>query len=181
MPTSRRVADGRRPASQISRCSRGKTLAMPERIHGYLSQDHTRLDELLTRAAAGDGAAYEQFRAGLLRHIAMEEKVLFAEARKQGELAEMIERLHADHAALASLVVPPPTPALLGTIREILDEHNPIEERAHGLYDACEHLADPEALLVRMAAIPPVRVAQHVDEPRIHEHIARMLAARKPH
>ena len=153
---------------------------MPGAIHRYLSGDHARLDALLARAADGDATAYEEFRAGLLRHIAMEEKVLFADGRKRPELAAMIARLHADHAALASLLVPPPTPSILRTAREILDEHNSIEEREGGLYEACESLpgADEDTLLARMTALPAVRVAQHVDEPRIHEHIARMLAAR---
>lgn len=154
-------------------------LSVAGAIHRYLSDDHARLDDLLARAIGGDAPAYEQFRAGLLRHIAMEEKVLFAHSRKQTELAAMIAELHADHAALASLLVPPPTPAILRSIREILDEHNSIEERDSGLYAACDQLPDADAVVARMAAVPAVRVAQHVDEPRIHEHIARMLAARK--
>lgn len=150
-------------------------------IHEYLAADHTRLDELLARADA-DRAAYEELRAGLLRHIAMEEKVLFADARARrgGAPLPIVARLHADHAALASLLVPSPTPDLLRSIREILADHNPLEEREHGLYEACEQLAGdavPE-LLARMHAIPPVRASSHVDEPRIHDHIARMLAAR---
>ncbi len=153
---------------------------MRDAIVRYLAQDHARLDELLASAIAQDAEAYAQFRAGLLRHIAMEEKVLFAYARKQPELATMIDQLHADHAALASLLVPPPSGVLLRTIREILDEHNPIEEREGGLYDVCEQLVGPDAdaVLARMTGVPAVRVSQHVDEPRIHEHIARMLEAR---
>ena len=115
-------------------------------IHRYLSEDHHRLDGLLARAVAAepiDAPAYEAFRAGLLRHIAIEEKVLFVEARARrgGERLPVIARLHADHAALASLLVPPPTHTLLRTIREILDEHNPIEEGERGFYDTCEQLA----------------------------------------
>lgn len=159
---------------------------MAAAIHRYLSNDHARLDALLLRASSGDAidtAAYAEFRAGLLRHIAMEEKVLFALARAHhdDELAATIDRLHADHGALASLVVPSPTHALLRTITEILAEHNAIEERPGGVYDSCEAIAgdDLEATLARMQAIATVRVSQHLDEPRIHEHIARMLAARR--
>ena len=154
---------------------------MPGAIHRYLSGDHARLDDLLARAAAGDATAYPPFRSGLLRHIAMEEKVLFAACRARPELATIIDRLHADHAALASLLVPSPTASLLRTIREILDDHNPIEEREGGLYEACEQLAggDVDALVTRMSALPAVRVSAHVDEPRIHDHIARMLEARR--
>jgi len=153
-------------------------------IHALLAADHDRLDALLGRLGSEplDLAAYTDLRAGLLRHIAMEEKVLFGDvrARRGGSSLPVIARLHADHAALASLLVPRPTLELLRTMRTILDEHNPLEERERGLYEACEELAGdhvPE-LLARMHAIPAVRVSAHVDEPRIHEHIARMLAAR---
>ncbi|MEO6777259.1 MAG: hemerythrin domain-containing protein [Kofleriaceae bacterium] len=153
-------------------------------IHQFLSEDHARLDDLLSRASGSkaiDVPAYDAFRAGLLRHIAMEEKVLFADARmRRGEPLPLAKRLHADHATLASLLVPSPTHALLRTMRALLDEHNPLEEGDHGFYATCEELAggDLAVLLARMQALPPVRVGSHVDEPRIHEHIARMLGSR---
>jgi len=156
-------------------------------IYQYLSQDHARLGGLLQRAMADptvvDLTAYAPFRAGLLRHIAMEEKVLFADARARrgGEPLPVTKQLHADHAALASLLVPSPTHALLVTIRDILAEHDPLEEDPDGLYELCERLAgtEIEAVAARMHAIPEVRASQHVDEGRVHEHIARMLAARR--
>ncbi len=151
-------------------------------IHDLLAADHVRLRALLA-AADSDLGAYREFRAGLLRHIAMEEKVLFVDARDRrgGERLPVTVQLHADHAALASLLVPSPTPALLASIREILVEHDPLEEGPDGLYAQCERLAgaDIDRVVARMHAIPPVRVSEHVDEPRIHDHIARMLAARR--
>jgi hypothetical protein len=157
-------------------------------IHRYLTADHVRLRALLERATASpsriDRSAYDEFRPGLLRHIAMEEKVLFRAARERrgGRPLPVTEPLHADHAALASLLVPSPTHALLGVIRDLLLEHDPLEEGPDGLYAECERLAgaDVEAWIARMRAVPPVRVSRHVDGPRIHEHIARMLAARRP-
>jgi hypothetical protein len=157
------------------------------RVHAILSEDHTRLDALLERATADpsaiDRVAYAAFRGGLLRHIAMEEKVLFADVRARGtpELVALVKQLHADHAAIASLLVPPPTPELIATLRSVLVEHNPLEEGRGGLYDACDALAGNavEAVIARMGAIPAVRASEHLDEPRIHEHIARMLAARR--
>jgi hypothetical protein len=157
-------------------------------IHQHLAHDHARLGALLAQAIADparvDLAAYQAFRAGLLRHIAIEEKVLFADARARrgGVRLPVTEQLHADHAALASLLVPSPTHALLGTIRDILAAHDPLEEDPGGLYDLCDELAGHEiaAVLARVHAIPPVRMAAHVDEPRVHEHIARLLAARRP-
>jgi hypothetical protein len=152
-------------------------------IHRFLAADHVRLRALLDEAAS-DPAAYTAFRAGLLRHIAIEEKVLFRDARdrRHGSPLPVTRQLHADHAALASLLVPSPTPAILATIREILAEHDPLEEGPDGLYARCEQLAgdDIEQVLARMHAIPPVRVSAHVDERRVHDHIARMLAARRP-
>ena len=50
---------------------------MPGPITQFLAGDHARLDALLTQAVAAAGgvdlAAYGAFRAGLLRHIALEE------------------------------------------------------------------------------------------------------------
>lgn len=156
-------------------------------IHRLLTADHVRLRALLAQATADpsriDGDAYRAFRTGLLRHIAIEEKVLFREAkeRRNGDPLPVTKQLHADHAAIASLLIPTPTHALLGTIADILREHDPLEEGPDGLYAECERLVGPDLddVLARMDAIPAVRVAQHVDEPRIHEHIARMLAARR--
>jgi hypothetical protein len=52
---------------------------MAGRIYRLLAGDHTRFDGLLeravTEAGAIDRAAYAEFRAGLLKHIGMEEKI----------------------------------------------------------------------------------------------------------
>jgi hypothetical protein len=46
----------------------------------FLAEDHRQLDPLLQSAGVESGlmdeSAYHQFRAGLLRHIGMEEKIL---------------------------------------------------------------------------------------------------------
>ena len=159
---------------------------MAAEVHRFLADDHARLDRLLQQASAdpaGQGAAaYTAFRGGLLRHIAMEEKVLLPAARRLrgGEPLPIAARLREDHAALASLLVPTPTPAILGLVREILTEHNELEERAGGLYEVCEELAagEREHLLAMLAATPEVPLARHFDGPRIHEHIAELLRAR---
>ena len=143
-----------------------------------------RLDELLSRADHGTAVelrSYDEFRVGLLRHIAIEEKVLFVaiRARATGTALSLLDILHADHAALASMLVPTPTPSLLRAIRQVLDEHNPLEERADGLYDLYELAGNElEALTARADAIPPIRASTHVDGPRVEKHVARMLAAR---
>ena len=51
---------------------------MASQIRRYLADDHTRLGALLEKAWAKPGLidreAYAEFRAGLLRHIGLEEK-----------------------------------------------------------------------------------------------------------
>ena len=60
---------------------------MAGKIHGYLADDHRRLDGLLDRVFSDsetiDAAAYGQFRTGLLKHIAMEEKIILPAAQKR--------------------------------------------------------------------------------------------------
>jgi len=154
-------------------------------LHEFLTHDHARLDELLRQAGAGPQVAlepYEEFREGLLRHIAMEEKVLLPEARRRqgGQPLALAKRLRADHSVLAALLVPTPTLELLGALRRVVAEHNPLEEDAGGVYESCEQLvgAEAEALLPRIRAVPQVPVARHFDGPRAHEGIANLLRAR---
>jgi hypothetical protein len=57
----------------------------PGKIYRYLAEDHARIDDALQRATSRpetiEPAAYAEFRAGLLRHIGMEEKILLPAAR----------------------------------------------------------------------------------------------------
>ena len=152
-------------------------------IHRFLVDDHLRLSELLDRATCRpeqiDFAAYTEFRAGLLRHIAMEEKILlpFAQKKRGGEPLPIAAKLRLDHGALAALLVPTPTFGIIATIRMILERHNPIEEEAGGLYETSEALAGSEAesLLDRLRSAPDVRVAPHSDGPLILQAITRAL------
>jgi hypothetical protein len=146
-------------------------------IHSFLADDHLRLSELLDRAICRpeqiDLAAYAEFRAGLLRHIAMEEKVLlpFAQNKHGNKPLPIAARLRLDHGALAALFVPTPTVGIIATIRAILEQHNPIEEGAGGFYEMCEACAESEAelLLNRLRSTPDVRVSPHSDGPKIVE------------
>ena len=154
-------------------------------LHEFLRRDHQRLDGLLFRADTGpaiDFDAYQSFRGGLLRHIAMEEKVLLPEARRlrNGQPIELAKQLRADHAALAALLVPSPTREIVETVRNVLAEHNPLEENAGGFYEICEQLAGVEAdvLLVRVKALPEVPLARHFDGPRAHANVENLLRAR---
>jgi len=156
----------------------------PGPIHSFLAGDHTRLDALLRRAVAPPGAidrpAYAEFRAGLLKHIAMEEKVLLPAAQRArgGEPLPIAAKLRLDHGAIAALLVPTPTPAIVAALRKVLAAHNAVEEGPGGLYDVCDRLAGSgsEALLAHLRAAPDVRVAPHCDGPKIMAATRRALA-----
>ena len=144
--------------------------AMPGKIHCYLADDHRRLDGLLKRilrpCGVVDRETYAQFRSGLLRHTAIEEKILLPMARRlRGEPLPGAAKLRLDHGALTALLVPPPTASVLGAIRAILTVHNPLEEDASGTYDQCEELAGAEAdeILRQLQTYPEVKVLPNVD------------------
>lgn len=157
---------------------------MPGKIYRFLADDHARLDRLLQRAAASreaiEPSAYAEFRAGLLKHIEMEEKILLPPAQRirGGERLPIAVRLRLDHGALAALLVPSPIPGIIATIRAILTAHNAIEEDPRGLYETCEQLAGAETdeVLARLKSAPEVAVAPHNDGPGVVEDTRRALA-----
>ncbi len=135
-------------------------------LTSFLSSDHDRLEELLQRALdSGDPVTspdFAAFRAALLRHIGIEETIVFpAIARYQGGTPSPdAARLRADHGAIASLLVAEPTPAIFRMLRHILDGHNALEESPDGVYARIDALAGEEAsaLLSRIHAHPEVPV-----------------------
>jgi hypothetical protein len=152
-------------------------------ITGYLAEDHARLDALLTRSVLPSGGmdldAFDQFRGGLLRHIAIEEKVVFPALReaRAGEPHPDWIRLRIDHGAITSLLVPSPTPELASEIRSILEPHNALEEGPGSVYASCDELRAETvaAVLDRARAYPPVRVAAYRDGPRVLRRAADAL------
>jgi len=156
---------------------------MPGPIGSFLAGDHQRLADLLQRAGSRpgeiDAREYAAFRAGLLKHIAVEEKDLlpFAQERRGGKPLPMAAKLRIDHSALAGLLVPMPTPAILKTMKRILDGHNVLEEGAEGLYDICDRLAvdKAEEIVSRLRGAREVRTAPHVDGPHVMEAAKRAV------
>ena len=152
-------------------------------LHEFLAADHDRLDSLLFASLRADGEidheSYAGFRRGLLRHISIEERVLFAELRTRRAETSLSLQLHRDHAALCALLVPPPTPIEITQIAAILRMHNELEERSGGLYELVESLAASEldAVLTRVHAIPEVKVMPHADSPLVRRNIAVLLHA----
>src|SRR5215469_16220323 len=152
-------------------------------IYEFLAADHARLDSLLERAAEcrspEELSAYDQFRRSLLRHIAMEEKVLLPSAeRARGTPIPEAARLRLDHGALAALMMPSPQLRIVRAVRTVLARHNPIEEAPGGVYDTCERLAGSaaEELLAVLRATPQVPVKPHLDTPKVYEALRHALA-----
>jgi hypothetical protein len=157
---------------------------MPGPLTTLLAGDHARLDGLLRRAMAAesviDRVAYAEFRAGLLKHISLEEKMLLPAAQRWqgGDPLPLAATLRLDHGALAALLVPTPTPAIIAAIRTVLAAHNALEEGPRGVYEMCEQLAGTEVdgLLAQLRAAPAVPVAPYSDGPRVMSVVRRALA-----
>lgn len=149
----------------------------------FLVQDHGRLEGLLQSAVAHanhvDQGLYDQFRAGLLRHIGMEEKILLPAAQRLrgGEPLPIAAKLRLDHGAIASLLMPPPRAAIIAKIRAVLKVHNTIEEGPGGLYETCDELAGSEAaqLLAKLQAAPELAVLPCSDSPAVMPAVQRAL------
>jgi len=153
------------------------------KIYHYLADDHMRIDNALQRATSRpetiEPTAYSEFRAGLLRHIGMEEKILLPTARaaRGGEPLPIASKLRLDHGALTALLVPTPTPDIVAAIRTILERHNRLEEGPGGVYEQCEQLAgaDAEDILQQLKSAPAVKMLPHVDNPFVMESARRAL------
>src|SRR5689334_14218899 len=137
-------------------------------VHELLHRDHQRLAGLLD--AALDSHSYQAFRAGLLRHIGMEEKILLPLAKRLsgGRPLPLARQMKLDHSALAALLVPTPTPEIVARIRALLEAHNVMEEAADGVYAQCERIAagELETLARELEHAPEVKLAAHCDTPR---------------
>ncbi|MCA9627032.1 MAG: hemerythrin domain-containing protein [Myxococcales bacterium] len=153
-----------------------------ELITNYLIRDHHRLhDELQASVRDGefDPVPFARFRAGLLRHIGLEEKLLFpAVKRIAGSLPDGALQLRIEHGALTSLLVPTPDPTLVMEIASLLEEHDALEESV--VYAECETVLG-EAMSRRLTreaerrASPPL--VPHFDGPGVHRTAAAALAA----
>jgi hypothetical protein len=142
-------------------------------IEDFMTAEHARIDQLLRASLCPDGSVafgpYAQLRHDLLRHIAMEEKVLLRYAREKrgGEPLPIARQLRVDHGEIAKLLVPTPTAAIIESLRALLERHNRLEEGPGALYACCDALARSDAVTVvhRLRAVPEVPVAPHYDGP----------------
>ncbi len=142
---------------------------MNKPIYNFFTNDHHRIDDLLDKATANKGQIeeeyYHRFRTGLLRHIKMEEKILFPTAQKAngGNPLPLAAKLRLDHGALTALMVVPPTPEVVKVLRHVLEVHDEIEEKKGGMYEVCEKLTagQTEEVIEKLEATTEVPVHPH--------------------
>lgn len=142
-------------------------------IERFMSEDHVRIDGVLKAALLDDGSiepsSYASFRRDLLRHIAMEEKVLLPDARRRraGEPLPIAAQMRADHGQIAKLLVPSPSLDVIDQLCQVLARHNALEEGPGALYATCDALAglQAESVVEKLRAQPAVPVAPHYDGP----------------
>ncbi|HVO11391.1 MAG TPA: hemerythrin domain-containing protein [Vicinamibacteria bacterium] len=154
-------------------------------LHRFFAADHDRLDALLRQALAQPGGVdrgpFDALRAGLLRHIGMEEKLLFPAARSlRPELLAITSRLRVDHGAIAALLVPSPTALVVDDLLSVLGPHNRREEDDGGVYDACDAALGEAAarrMVEQLRGFPEPPLNPYNDGPEVRRHVAATLAA----
>jgi len=144
---------------------------MNKPIHQFFTEDHHRIKKLLINATKKSGEIemdyYHQFRTQLLRHIKMEEKILFPAAKKANPevMKELLPQYRLEHGALTALMVPPPTLSLIKVIRYLLDKHDLAEEEPGGLYDVCERLTHEQTQEILEQLMATKEVPVHPPNP----------------
>lgn len=142
---------------------------MSRPIYDFFENDHRRIESLFEKAtynpAEIDLATYHQFRTGLLKHIKMEEKILFPAAQKGngGTPLPLAAKLRLDHGALTSLMVVPPDAEVIKVIHYVMEKHDQLEEEEGGMYEQCEKLTESETqrLLQELSEVTEVPVHPH--------------------
>lgn len=139
---------------------------MNKPLYEFFTNDHRRIDVLLDKATEDPANVleeyYHQFRTGLLKHIKMEEKILFPAAQKANDNIPLplAGKLRLDHGALTSLMVVPPSHEVIKVLCYVLDKHDLLEEEPGGMYEVCETLTKDETdeLLEQLKNIAEVPV-----------------------
>jgi len=139
---------------------------MNKPLYQFFTNDHRRIDELLDKATEDPENVqldyYHQFRTGLLKHIKMEEKILFPATQKANANIPLplAGKLRLDHGALTSLMVVSPSPEVIKVLRYVLDQHDLLEEEPGGMYEVCEKLTEDETneLLKQLESVAEVPV-----------------------
>lgn len=142
---------------------------MNKQLYQFFTNDHRRIEESLDKATEDPDKIqmehYHRFRSGLLKHIKMEEKILFPAAQKAngGVPVPIAAKLRLEHGALTALMVPPPTASLIKVLRYIIDRHDIAEEEPGGMYEVCESLThhQTQEILEQLANVSETPLQAH--------------------
>jgi len=155
---------------------------MASGVTRLLAAEHADSQARLRVCVRPDGSVdlkhFDAFRHALLRHIAIEEKVLMpALTRAVGRSPLFQNGLRKDHAGVAALCVPTPTREWLEDLRELLEHHQRVEEATGGFYALVdEHLGGDPALLDAVASYPQLTLPDFVRGPKVRELLQQVLA-----
>lgn len=152
-------------------------------LYDFFTGDHRRIEAIFEQATKDKNQVelekYHQFRIGLLTHIKMEERILFVAAQKAngGEPLPLQAKLRLDHAALTSLLVCYPSPQVIKAIDHIMEEHDILEEKEGGMYEACEKLTQHETqqILEDLKNTLPVPVHPFNEAPYVLDVVKRSV------
>lgn len=140
---------------------------MSNAIVDFLVEDHRRIEHYFSLAIADKKEIqlnyYMQFRKALLRHIKMEEKILFPAAKEKNEalMNGLIPRFRLEHGAITALMVPPPTQDLIKVIQHVLEQHDIAEEKEGGMYQICAELTEDQSKEILIALKASAEVPVH--------------------
>lgn len=155
---------------------------MASGVTRLLAAEHADSQAMLRACLAPDGAVdlkrFDAFRHALLRHIAIEEKVLMpALTRALGRSPLFQNGLRKDHAGVAALCVPTPTREWLEDLRELLEHHQRVEEAPGGFYALVDqHLGGDPELLAAVSGFPQLTLPDFVRGPKVRELLQQVLA-----
>lgn len=154
---------------------------MPSRVTRLLAAEHADSQAKLRACVGPDGAVdlkrFDEFRHALLRHIAIEEKVLMPALTKAlGKPPLFQNGLRKDHAGVAALCVPTPTREWLDDLRELLEHHQRVEEAHGGFYALVDHhLGGDPLLLDAVTTFPALTLPDFVRGPKVRELLQEVL------
>jgi len=155
---------------------------MDGKIYKFFAEDHRRLEMLLEKAFSQpdkiNDSDYAEFRGGLLRHIALEEKILLPSMQHDGKPYAAAAQLRLDHGAIAALLVLPPSIAVKNVLQWILMQHNSREEGIPGLYHDCESafVHSSDTILNKVHQYPDVPMMPYNITPRAMDAARRAVA-----
>lgn len=155
---------------------------MASPVTHLLTAEHAESQARLAACHLKDGAVdlkrFDEFRHSLLRHIAIEEKVLMPALTKAlGKPPLFQNGLRKDHAGIAALCVPTPTREWLEDLRDLLEHHQRVEEAPGGFYAQLDqHVGGDPHLHEAVASFPRLKLPDFERGPKVRALLEEVLS-----